>query len=50
MTVEPQMTRRGGEQQAAYVSAGFPTATLETLAHEPGQYGRPHRLQQGAAR
>jgi len=50
MAVEPQMTRRGGKQQAAYVRAGFPTATLETLAHEAGHYGRRHRLQQGAAR
>jgi subfamily B ATP-binding cassette protein HlyB/CyaB len=34
MAVEPQMTRRWENQQAAYVSAGFRTATLGTLAHE----------------
>ena len=50
MALEPTMTRCWEKQQAAYVSAGFRTATLETLAHEAGHYGRRHRLQQGAAR
>ena len=50
MAVEPQMTRRCENQQAAYVSAGFRTATRGTLAHEPGHYDRAHRLPQGAAR
>lgn len=34
MAVEPQMMRRWDQQLAAYVSAGFRTATLGTLAHE----------------
>jgi len=34
MAVEPQMTRRWDNQQAAYVAAGFRTFTLGTLAHE----------------
>ncbi|MDP3514761.1 MAG: type I secretion system permease/ATPase [Sulfuritalea sp.] len=34
MAVEPQMTRRWDNQVAAYVAAGFRTATLGTLAHE----------------
>ncbi len=34
MAVEPQMTRRWDNQLAAYVTAGFRTATLSTLAHE----------------
>ena len=34
MAVEPQMTGRWDKQLAAYVSAGFRTATLGTLAHE----------------
>ena len=34
MAVEPQMTRRWDNQQAAYVAAGFRTNTLATLAHE----------------
>ncbi len=34
MAVEPQMIRRWENQLAAYVSAGFRTATLGTLAHE----------------
>jgi subfamily B ATP-binding cassette protein HlyB/CyaB len=34
MAVEPQMTRRWDNQQAAYVAAGFRTATLGTFAHE----------------
>lgn len=34
MSVEPQMTRRWDNQLAAYVSAGFRTATLSTIAHE----------------
>lgn len=34
MAVEPQMARHWEKQQAAYVSAGFRTATLGTLAHE----------------
>ena len=34
MAVEPQMIRRWDNQVAAYVSAGFRTATLGTLAHE----------------
>lgn len=34
MAVEPQMTRRWDNQQAAYVAAGFRTSTLGTLAHE----------------
>ncbi|PKO85327.1 MAG: type I secretion system permease/ATPase [Betaproteobacteria bacterium HGW-Betaproteobacteria-12] len=34
MAVEPQMTRRWDNQLAAYVSAGFRTATLSTVAHE----------------
>jgi subfamily B ATP-binding cassette protein HlyB/CyaB len=34
MAVEPQMTRRWDQQLAAYVSAGFRTSTLATLAHE----------------
>ncbi len=34
MAVEPQMTRQWDKQQAAYVAAGFRTATLGTLAHE----------------
>ncbi|HRF72681.1 MAG TPA: type I secretion system permease/ATPase [Accumulibacter sp.] len=34
MAVEPQMARRWENQLAAYVSAGFRTATLGTLAHE----------------
>ncbi|MDK9705188.1 MAG: type I secretion system permease/ATPase [Sulfuritalea sp.] len=34
MAVEPQMIRRWDQQVAAYVSAGFRTATLGTLAHE----------------
>lgn len=34
MAVEPQMQRRWDAQLAAYVSAGFRSATLATLAHE----------------
>ena len=34
MAVEPQMMRRWDNQSAAYVAAGFRTATLATLAHE----------------
>ncbi len=34
MAVEPQMLRRWDQQLAAYVSAGFRTATLGTVAHE----------------
>jgi subfamily B ATP-binding cassette protein HlyB/CyaB len=34
MAVEPQMTRRWDNQLAAYVAAGFRTATLGTIAHE----------------
>lgn len=34
MAVEPQMQRRWDAQLAAYVSAGFRSATLSTLAHE----------------
>jgi subfamily B ATP-binding cassette protein HlyB/CyaB len=34
MAVEPQMMRRWDRQLAAYVAAGFRTATLGTLAHE----------------
>ena len=34
MAVEPQMIRRWENQLAAYVSAGFRSATLATLAHE----------------
>jgi len=34
MAVEPQMIRRWDQQVAAYVAAGFRTATLGTLAHE----------------
>ncbi|MBK8121740.1 MAG: type I secretion system permease/ATPase [Sulfuritalea sp.] len=34
MAVEPQMIRRWDTQVAAYVAAGFRTATLGTLAHE----------------
>ncbi len=34
MAVEPQMTRRWDNQLAAYVSAGFRTTALATLAHE----------------
>ncbi len=34
MAVEPQMQRRWDTQLAAYVSAGFKSATLSTLAHE----------------
>ena len=34
MAVEPQMQRRWDAQLAAYVSAGFKSATLSTLAHE----------------
>ncbi|MGE5492425.1 MAG: type I secretion system permease/ATPase [Actinomycetota bacterium] len=34
MAVEPQMTRRWDNQLAAYIAAGFRTATLGTLAHE----------------
>jgi subfamily B ATP-binding cassette protein HlyB/CyaB len=34
MAVEPQMIRRWENQLAAYVGAGFRTATLGTLAHE----------------
>jgi subfamily B ATP-binding cassette protein HlyB/CyaB len=34
MAVEPQMIRRWDRQLAAYVAAGFRTATLGTLAHE----------------
>ncbi|HET6720911.1 MAG TPA: type I secretion system permease/ATPase, partial [Rhodocyclaceae bacterium] len=34
MAVEPQMTRRWENQQAAYVSAGFRAASLGTIAHE----------------
>ncbi|MDP2852055.1 MAG: type I secretion system permease/ATPase [Gallionella sp.] len=34
MAVEPQMIRRWDNQIAAYVAAGFRTATLGTLAHE----------------
>jgi subfamily B ATP-binding cassette protein HlyB/CyaB len=34
MAVEPQMTRRWDNQMAAYVTAGFRTNVLATLAHE----------------
>lgn len=34
MAVEPQMQRRWDAQLAAYVAAGFKSATLSTLAHE----------------
>ena len=34
MAVEPQMVRRWENQLAAYVAAGFRTATLGTVAHE----------------
>jgi subfamily B ATP-binding cassette protein HlyB/CyaB len=34
MAVEPQMQRRWDTQLAGYVSAGFKSATLSTLAHE----------------
>ena len=34
MAVEPQMTRRWDSQLAGYVSAGFRTAALGTIAHE----------------
>jgi ATP-binding cassette, subfamily B, bacterial HlyB/CyaB len=34
MAVEPQMTRRWDNQLAAYVTAGFRTSTLGTIAHE----------------
>ena len=34
MAVEPQMQRRWDAQMASYVSAGFKSATLSTLAHE----------------
>jgi subfamily B ATP-binding cassette protein HlyB/CyaB len=34
MAVEPQMQRRWDAQLASYVSAGFKSATLSTLAHE----------------
>jgi subfamily B ATP-binding cassette protein HlyB/CyaB len=34
MAVEPQMTRDWDNQLAAYVAAGFRTATLSTVAHE----------------
>ena len=34
MAVEPQMIRRWDNQVAAYVAAGFRTATIGTLAHE----------------
>lgn len=34
MAVEPQVTRRWDSQLAAYVSAGFRTVALSTLAHE----------------
>ncbi|MBI3524412.1 MAG: type I secretion system permease/ATPase [Betaproteobacteria bacterium] len=34
MAVEPQMTRRWDNQQAAYVAAGFRTTALSTWAHE----------------
>lgn len=34
MAVEPQMTRRWDNQLAAYVAAGFRTATLGTIARE----------------
>ncbi|NWG32639.1 MAG: type I secretion system permease/ATPase [Rhodocyclaceae bacterium] len=34
MAVEPQMTRRWDNQLAGYVSSGFRTATLGTIAHE----------------
>ncbi len=34
MAVEPQSIRRWENQQAAYVAAGFRTATLGTVAHE----------------
>ncbi|MDT3737256.1 MAG: type I secretion system permease/ATPase [Denitratisoma sp.] len=34
MAVEPQMTRRWDNQQAAYVAAGFRTSALGILAHE----------------
>jgi subfamily B ATP-binding cassette protein HlyB/CyaB len=34
MAVEPQMMQRWDKQLAAYVAAGFRTATLGTLAHE----------------
>jgi subfamily B ATP-binding cassette protein HlyB/CyaB len=34
MAVEPQMTRRWDNQMAAYVAAGFRTATLGTVARE----------------
>jgi len=47
MAVEPQMTRRWENQQAAYVSAGFRTATLGTAAHEPGHSARRYWLPRG---
>jgi ATP-binding cassette, subfamily B, bacterial HlyB/CyaB len=34
MAVEPQMTRRWDNQMAAYIGAGFRTASLGTIAHE----------------
>jgi ATP-binding cassette, subfamily B, bacterial HlyB/CyaB len=34
MAVEPQMQRRWDTQLAGYISAGFKSATLSTLAHE----------------
>lgn len=34
MAIEPQMIRRWDSQQAAYIAAGFRTATLGTLARE----------------
>lgn len=34
MAVEPQITRKWDNQLAAYVSAGFKTQTLSTIAHE----------------
>jgi subfamily B ATP-binding cassette protein HlyB/CyaB len=34
MAVEPQMVRRWENQLAAYIAAGFRTATLGTIAHE----------------
>lgn len=34
MAVEPQMVRRWENQLAAYIAAGFRTATLGTVAHE----------------
>ena len=49
MAAEPQMTHGWENPQAAYVSAGFRTATLATLAHEAGHCGTRHLQQQGAA-